>query len=92
MFLHWTQGFWKRTRHAVAGVFVARNDTGHEHFAYSRFGSALGAAFIRGLGSQRAETAQELGSTASALLWPMVSGGNVFREFWPDMKRQFRKH
>jgi hypothetical protein len=61
-------GFWKRTRHAVAGTFVARNDNGHEHFAYSRLGSAQGAAFIPGLGSHPAETAQELGSTASALL------------------------
>jgi len=39
-------GFWKRSRHAIASTFVARNDGGHERFAYSRFGSALGNAFI----------------------------------------------
>src|SRR5437867_1742091 len=34
-------GFLKRTRHAIASTFVARNDAGHEHFASSRFGSAF---------------------------------------------------
>ena len=35
-------GMWKRTRHAIGSAFVARNDAGGEHFAYSRFGGALG--------------------------------------------------
>jgi hypothetical protein len=78
MFLHWTQGSGNGPGIRSQVPFVARNDTGHEHFADSRFRSALGASFIRVLGSHPAETAQELGSTASALLWPMVSGGMYF--------------
>src|SRR5258708_11183650 len=35
--------FWKRSKHAVVYTFMARNDAGNEHFAYSRFCSAADA-------------------------------------------------
>jgi hypothetical protein len=38
--------FFKRTKHVISSVFVAQNDGGGEHFAFSRIGSAAGASFI----------------------------------------------
>ena len=80
-------GFWKRTRHAVASTFVARNDAGHEHFAYSRFGSALGAAFISR--TWQPPSRNGAGNVVYSFGITMANGigWNIFREFWPDMRR-----
>jgi hypothetical protein len=43
-----------------ACTFVARNDGGQEHFAYSRLEARWAQRSFRGLGSHPAETAQEM--------------------------------
>ncbi len=81
-------GFFKRTKHAVGSIFVARNEAGQEHFAYSRFGSVMGASFISRLWEPRSEDSS--GSAVVAFGLTMVSdmGWNVVKEFRP---RHIRK-
>jgi len=86
-------GFFKRSKHAIASVFVARNETGGEHFAYSRFGSVLGSSFISRLWQPRSEDSS--GDALSSFGLTMVSdiGFNIFHEFCPrSLTRHFKVH
>ena len=76
-------GFIKRTKHVVASVFVARNEAGGEHFAYSRFGSVLGSSFLSRLWQPRSEDSS--GDALASFGLTMVSdlGWNFFKEFGP---------
>jgi len=81
-------GFWKRTKHAVGSTFVARNDAGREHFAYTRFGSALGTAFISRIWqppskNTSGDAAENFGITMASDI-----GWNIFREFRPKHLRR----
>jgi hypothetical protein len=86
------QGFAKRTGYAIGSTFLTRRDDGSRHFAFSKIGSAGGAAAI-----SRAWLPSSLvtaGSAASSFgtLIAFDAGSNVFREFWPDLKRKFRRN
>jgi len=86
-------GFFKRSKHVLASVFVARNDAGGEHFAYSRFGAVLGSSFISRLWQPRTEDGS--GDAAVSFGLTMVSdiGWNFFHEFCPrGLTRHFRIH
>ncbi|MBZ5622693.1 MAG: hypothetical protein LAQ69_28755 [Acidobacteriia bacterium] len=86
-------GFFKRSKHVVASVFVARNDAGGEHFAYSRFGAALGSSFISRLWQPRSDDSS--GDAAVSFGLTMVSdiGWNFFKEFCPrGLTRHFGAH
>ena len=75
-----------------ASTFVTRNDAGHEHFAYSRFGSALGAAFISRIWQPPSRRGAGDGVNSFGVTMANDIGWNVFREFWLDMGRGFKKH
>jgi len=83
-------GFWRRFRYASIHYVVARTDGGKRIPAFSRFAGTYGAAFIANewYPESRANTGHALmrGSTALAAGW----GWNVFREFWPDIKKALR--
>ena len=83
-------GFWRRFRYASIHYVAARTDSGKRIPAFSRFAGTYGAAFIANewYPESRANTGHALmrGSTALAAGW----GWNVFREFWPDIKRTLR--
>ena len=85
-------GFFKRTRHAVASIFVARNEAGGEHFAYSRFGSVLGSSFISRLWQPRSEDSSGDALTSFGLTMVSDMGWNVFHEFAPSLRKHLRKH
>ena len=76
-------GFWQRTKHAVASVFVARNPAGQEHFAYSRFGAALGASFISRAWQPPSETHAGDAAVNFGVAMAVDIGWNVFKEFRP---------
>jgi hypothetical protein len=85
-------GFWKRTGYAISSTFLARRDDGRRRFAFSRIGSAGGATAI-----SRAWLPSSLVTAGSAAgsfgtLIALDAGSNVFREFWPDLKRGFRRN
>jgi hypothetical protein len=80
-------GFWKRSKHAVVYTFMARNDAGNEHFAYSRFGSAAGAAFISRIWQPHSTNSAGDGAVVFGSTIGSDVGANMFHEFWPDIRR-----
>lgn len=82
-------GVFKRTKHAMASVFVARNAAGGEHFAYSRFGSVLGSSFISRLWEPRSNNTAGDAAVTFGVNMAADVGWNVFKEFCP---RSLGKH
>ena len=76
-------GLWNRTKHAVGSVFVARNAAGQEHFAYSRFGSAIASSFISRAWQPRSETASGDAAVNFGITMAVDIGWNVYKEFRP---------
>jgi hypothetical protein len=64
-------------------VFVARNDAGGEHFAYSRFGGAAGSAFISRIWQPRSSNSSGDAATSFGIGIASDMGSNLFREFRP---------
>jgi len=85
------KGFLPRMGHALAYTFVARTDSGGRTFAVSRFAGAFGSAFISNTWHPAGvdDTNHALGRAGIALA--VDAGMNVVREFWPDVKRVFRR-
>ena len=80
-------GFMKRTKHAVTSVFLARNEAGGEHFAYSRFGGALSASFISRAWQPRSATTSGDAAVNFGISMAADMGWNVFKEFKPRRLR-----
>jgi hypothetical protein len=76
-------GFWRRTKHVLTSSLLARHDNGRRRLSVSRLTSAGGAAFLARAWAPRAVAgASTFGVTIAADV-----GANMFREFWPDLKR-----
>ena len=82
-------GFWRRTKHAIASTFVAHNNAGGTHFAYSRFGSAAGASFISRMWQPRSTNSAGDGAVNFGTSIGADVGWNFVREFMP---RGLTKH
>ena len=76
-------GFWKRSKHAIGSAFVARNEIGEEHFAYSRFGGALGEAFLSRLWQPPSTNTAGDAMVNFGVNMGFDIGWNVFQEFRP---------
>jgi hypothetical protein len=76
-------GFWKRSKHAIASAFVARNDAGEEHFAYSRFGGVTGAAFISRIWQPHSTNTSGDAAVSFGISMATKIGWNFFKEFRP---------
>jgi len=85
-------GFLRRTKYAIKSTFLARHDNGRQYFSFSRIGGAAGAGFISRAWQPRSTTSAGDGAESFGIIMAADVGFNVFREFWPDMKRRFRKH
>jgi hypothetical protein len=83
-------GFMRRIKYAVMSTFLARHDNGNRSFSFSRIGASAGTAFISREWQPPSETNAGDGAVAFGLNMGTQLGFNVFREFWPDMKRRFR--
>jgi len=84
-------GLFRRTKYAVKSTLLARHDNGSQSISFSRIGSAAGSAFISRAWQPYSKTTA--GDGAVSFGFSMISdiGINVFREFWPDMKRRIHK-
>ena len=76
-------GFWKRSKHAVASTFVARDNAGSEHFAYSRVGGSAGAVFISRIWQPHSTNTAGDGAVSFGISMASKIGWNVFKEFRP---------
>jgi hypothetical protein len=84
-------GFFRRTKYAVKSTLLARHDNGNQYFSFSRVGGAAGAAFISRAWQPRSTTSAGDGAVSFGITMGSDIGFNVFREFWPDMKRHLHK-
>jgi hypothetical protein len=84
-------GFFRRVKYAVRGTLMARHDDGHQSLSFSRIGGTAGAAFISRIWLPRSETTAGDGAVSFGLNMGSEIGFNVFREFFPDLKRHFHK-
>jgi hypothetical protein len=76
-------GVGKRLKHAVGAVFVAHTEAGGEHFAFSRFGGAIGSAFISREWQPRSTNSSGDAAVTFGITMAVEMGWNVFKEFRP---------
>jgi hypothetical protein len=84
-------GFFPRMEHIIVDTVVARKPDGSRLPAYSMLANDYGSWAIATLWSPRS-----LRTAGSILEWGtgnvgVRAGGNLIREFWPDVKGLFRK-
>jgi hypothetical protein len=84
-------GFLRRTKYAVKSTLFARHDNGSQSFSFSRIGGAAGAAFISREWQPRSTNSAGDGAVNFGITMGSAIGFNIFREFWPDMKRRLRR-
>jgi hypothetical protein len=78
---------WSRSLYAAGQTFITHNDTGDTCFAYSRMLGTVSSIYLsREWYPERNRTVSEyLTSTATSIGFDAAI--NIFREFWPDVKR-----
>jgi hypothetical protein len=86
-----TGGFFARFEHVVVGTVVARKPDGSRLPAYSMLANDYGSWALATLWSPRS-----LRTAGSIFEWGtgnvgVRAGGNLVREFWPDIKSVFHK-
>jgi hypothetical protein len=84
-------GFFRRAKYAIASTFLARHDNGDRYLSISRLGGAAGSSFISRLWQPRSTNSAGDGAVGFGIAMGTDAGFNVLREFWPDLKRHFRK-
>ena len=84
-------GIWHRTMYSVSRIFVARTDKGDLQFNSSEIaGNAVAAGISNTYHLQNQRTlGNTLGVWGTDIMLNAVC--NVAKEFWPDLRRKFRK-
>jgi hypothetical protein len=84
-------GFWKRLKYAVASSFLARHPSGRRGFSFASVGSTAGSSFLSRLWMPHTLATAGAGASSFGISIGVDVGINVLREFWPDLKRKFRR-
>jgi hypothetical protein len=81
-----------RSLYSVGRIFVTRNDDGSHGFNYSEIAGNLVAAGISNAyhPAQERTVSNTMSVWGTDIMWDAVS--NVAKEFWPDIRRHFRKN
>jgi hypothetical protein len=90
-FVSGESGFFRRTKYAIKSTLMARHDNGNQYISFSRIGGAAGGAFISREWDPRSINTAGDGAVSFGLTMGTEMGFNVFREFWPDLKRHVHK-
>ncbi len=87
-----TGGFFDRAGYAMSRVLITRGDSGRQQFNYSHVSATFTAAGLANTYYPR--NLRTFGNTMGNAGMGLVSdaGMNLLREFWPDMRKKFRKH
>ena len=91
-FVSGQSGFFRRAKYAVASTFLARHDNGQQQLSFSHIGGAAGTAFISRIWQPRSTTSAGDGAVSFGIAMGTDIGFNMFREFFPDLKRHLRKN
>jgi hypothetical protein len=85
-------GFGARTRHALVSVLIARNQTGGgTTVAGGRLAGAFSSGFVSELWLPDRLHTFSNGMRSSGISLGVDAVTNVFREFWPDIRRSLRR-
>jgi hypothetical protein len=85
------QGFWPRTKHALASTFSARHPDGSQRFAVSSTAGVIGAAALSSMwGPPSWKGAGNIAQNAG-ISFASTAAFNVVREFLPDILRRPKK-
>jgi hypothetical protein len=81
------KGFGRRVGHAIGATFTTRRDNGKKTIAVWRFAGNYGSQFVANTWRPERQT-----GTGDTLLRGTASIGydcasNVFKEFWPDIRK-----
>jgi hypothetical protein len=82
-------GMWRRIGHALEYTLLTRNDEGHMEVSIWRLAGNYGAQFV-----SNAWRPERYSNVSDTLMRGTLSIGfdaatNVFKEFWPDIRRVF---
>jgi hypothetical protein len=80
-------GTWNRIGHAVRQTFVARRADGQETIAVGRLAGTIGGGLISRTWHPPGHDSFSDGLQSGGLSLSFDIGLNVFREFWPDLKK-----
>ncbi len=82
---------WSRTRYALTRIFVTRTDSGHTTFNFSEWGGNAAAVALSNAWYPDTRTVSD---NVQKLLIQCATDAfsQVLKEFWPDVKRHFKKH
>ncbi len=81
-------GFMPRTGHALAWTFITRKDDGGNKFADARIVGTFTGALISRAWHPEGERNVRSGLESGAISLAIDAGWNVFKEFWPDVRRR----
>ena len=85
------KGFLRRIAHVARDTIMTHKDAGGETFSTWRMGSAYGEAFISNLWYPDRLDTVRLGFLQGSLRVGFDLVSNISIEFWPDIKKKFRR-
>jgi hypothetical protein len=85
------QGFWPRTRYALASGILARHDDGSRHFSVSQVGGVAAGAFLSRLWQPPSQSSAGDGAVSFGITMGSNIGFSVAKEFLPDLGRAIVK-
>jgi hypothetical protein len=85
------RGFWRRLTHAMTHTVMAQRDDGRRVFSAGKVGGTLGGSLISRMWQPERERTVGHGLRNASLSLSTEAGWNVLREFWPDIRKVFRK-
>ena len=84
-------GFWLRTRHAVAYTFVTRMDDGSRGIAVSRLTSTFGGSLLSRTWQPERKRNVKDGLQNGVVSLGIDAAFRIVQEFWPDIRHRFRR-
>ena len=84
-------GIWRRARYAIKTAFLAQRPDGHLAPAWGRLAGNTVNNVIENTWLPPSATTPGQTAVRSALGFASRLGGNIWEEFWPDVRKRFRK-
>ncbi len=86
------KGIWPRARYAIKTVLLAQGRDGRLRPAWGRYAGNVFNNLIENTWLPPSVTTPSSTATRSALGLLGRLGGNAWEEFWPDVRKRFRKN
>ena len=84
------KGTWARIADAIAHTVTVRTDDGSRTLAVGRLAGTFGGGLLSRTWQPEGHDSIPQGLQSGAIMFGADIGWNVFREFWPDLKKRLR--